>query len=121
MQPHIDELGYRCKSLAWAIGGVWLLTVVPAWKIYGVAGIEAVAVSAFSCLAAGCVTFALVAFASQPRQQAFSVLLGTIVRALFALLGALVMHVLLGLTRENYLVWLVLFYLISLAVETVLM
>jgi hypothetical protein len=49
------------------------------------------------------------------------VLLGTLIRAVFAFMGALAMDILLGLTPMNYLVWLALFYLISLAVETALM
>jgi hypothetical protein len=118
MQLKIDTLGQRCQWLGLAIGGVWLLTVPPARYFFGIAGIEASAVSAACCLLAGWLTFLFVARARQPRLQAFAVLLGTLFRGVFALLGALVMQYLLGLTFDNYLIWLSVFYLVALALET---
>jgi hypothetical protein len=53
--------------------------------------------------------------------QAFAVLFGTIIRGVFALVGVAVMHFVLGLAYENYLIWLAVFYLVALALETALM
>jgi hypothetical protein len=64
-------------------------------------------------------TFLFVARVRRPQLQAFAVLLGTVIRGVFALLGALVMQFLLGLSFENYLIWLSIFYLVALALETV--
>jgi len=66
-------------------------------------------------------TFWLASRAAHGRQQAFAVLLGTAIRGVAALLGVLVMQIGLDLAKENYLLWLGLFYLVSLALETVLL
>ena len=118
MQLQTDTLRQRCQWLGLAIGGAWLLSVLPARLFFGTAGIEASAVSAACCLLAGWLTFLFVAQVRQPRLQAFAVLLGTLVRGVFALLEALVMQYLLGLRFENYLIWLSVFYLVALALET---
>jgi hypothetical protein len=114
-----DTLGQRCRWLGLAIGGLWLLSVLPARLFFGTAGVEASAVSAGCCLLAGWLTFLFVARVRRPQLQAFAVLLGTVIRGVFALLGALVMQFLLGLSFENYLIWLSIFYLVALALETV--
>jgi hypothetical protein len=119
MQFKTDTLRQRCQWLGVAIGGLWLLTVPPARHFFGIAGIEASAIAAVSCLLAGWLTFLFAARLRQPRLQAFAVLLGTVIRGVFALLGALVMQYLLGLSFENYLIWLCIFYLVALALETV--
>jgi hypothetical protein len=121
MKFSADNLGSRCKWLFLVIGGVWLLTVIPARQFFGMEGLEAVTVSALSCLPAGCLTFWFASRFTQPRMQAFSVLFGTMLRGLFALLGAIVMHFLLDLPYQNYLIWLAVFYLVSLGLETALM
>jgi hypothetical protein len=121
MQIRTDTLGRRCQWLGAGIGALWLLTVLPARHFFGTAGIEAAAVSAVCCLLAGCVTFLFAARFTQPRMQAFAVLFGTAVRGVFALAGALLMQFVLGLVHENYLIWLGVFYLVALALETALM
>jgi hypothetical protein len=100
---------------------LWLLAAVPARYFFGTAGIAASSVSAATCLVGGWVTFWFAAHAKGARLQAFAVLSGTLIRGSFALAGALVMQFLLGLAQENYLIWLGLFYLTSLALETVMM
>ena len=116
-----DSLAHRCKWLTLAIAGLWLVAVLPARHFFGIAGIEAASVSAISCLLGGCLTFWFVSRLTQPQMQAFAVLLGTGIRGIFALVAALVMQFSLELPHENYLIWLGLFYLVSLALETVLM
>jgi len=119
LQAH--TLGSRCKWLALALSTLWLLAVIPARHFFGSAGIAASAISALFCLLAGCLTFWLAARLAQPRMQAFGVLVGTIVRGVFALIAAFIMQFLLGLPYENYLIWLGLFYLVALGVETALL
>ena len=121
MKFSADNLGGRCKWLSLALGGVWLLAFIPARYFFGISGIEAVSVSAVSCLLPGWLTFWCASRLTQPRMQAFSVLFGTVLRALFAVIGVVVMQFLLGLPYENYLIWLGLFYLFSLALETALL
>jgi hypothetical protein len=121
MHFRTETLGNRCTRLTVAIGVLWLLSLVPARHFFGVVGIEAAAVSAVCCLAGGCLTFWLAGRASKPQHQAFAVLLGTGIRGVAALIGVAVMQYVLDLVKENYLVWLGLFYLVSLALETFLM
>jgi hypothetical protein len=121
MQFRTESLGRRCLGLSAAIGALWLLSLFPARHFFGVAGIEAAAVSAVCCLTGGCLTFWLAARVSRPKHQAFAVLFGTAIRGIAALIGVAVMQYVLDLKQENYLVWLGLFYLVSLALETILM
>jgi hypothetical protein len=121
MHFRTETLGHRCLWLTAAIGAVWLLSLLPAQHFFGVAGIEAAAVSAACCLAGGCFTFWLAACASRPKYQAFAVLFGTAIRGIAALIGMAVMQFVLELKQENYLAWLGLFYLVSLALETFLL
>jgi hypothetical protein len=121
MQLRTQTLGSRCTWLALGIAALWLLAAAPAHYYFGTAGIKATAVSAVSCLLAGWVTFWITNRLKQPRMQAFAVLIGTGIRGIFALAGAIVMDGLLDLPHQNYLIWLGLFYLFSLALETALL
>ena len=121
MQFCPDTCGGRCRWLLTAIAALWLLAILPANYFFGVPGIVAASISAASCLAGGCLTFWLVEYVSRPRHQAFAALLGTAIRGLAALIGLVVMQFFLELPKENYLIWLGLFYLLSLALETILM
>lgn len=121
MHFHADTLASRCRWLALVLGGLWVLAVFPARHFFGAAGVVASSVSAASCLFAGWLTFWLALRLSRPRMQAFGVLGGTIVRGVFAFVAAFFMQFLLGIPYENYLIWLGLFYLASLAAETALL
>ena len=121
MQFQAGALRSRCLKLVLAIGGLWLLAVMPARYFWGTDGVEAATVSAVCCLAGGCLTFWFTARVSQPRVQAFAVLLATAFRGVCALVGAVVMQVFMGLPPETYLIWLVVFYLVSLALETAML
>jgi hypothetical protein len=118
MEFKVDTTVNRCKWLSLALTALWLPVCGAAFHFYGTAGVVAATVSAVCCLVAGCITFWTVSGASQSRLQAFAVLIGTLIRGAFALVAVGIMQFLLGLTLENYLVWLSLFYLFSLAMET---
>ena len=120
MQFCLDTFGGRCRMLAVVICALWLLATGPAWHYFGNPGIQAATISAVCCLFAGIVTFRF-ARGRQPRMDAFAVLWGTAFRGVFALLGVFVMQVPLSIAAENYLIWLGLFYLASLALETALL
>jgi hypothetical protein len=111
----------RCLWLSGAEAAVWLLTLGPCSYFFGGAGVEATTVSALACALAGIATFWLVARITEPRVQAFAALFGTVIRGSFAALAAIIMQFVLGLTYQNYLIWLAIFYLLSLLVETILL
>ncbi|HLJ12775.1 MAG TPA: hypothetical protein VKU82_16380 [Planctomycetaceae bacterium] len=100
---------------------MWLLLLLPAQRMFGREGVEAATISAATSLLAGFTTFWLAARTSNPRMQAFVMLFGTAIRGAFAVAGAFVMQFVVELRYENFLIWLGLFYLISLAVETSLL
>jgi hypothetical protein len=121
MPIRADSLGSRCLWLGLALGGLWLASLLPAQAYFGSAGIEALSISAATCLAAGCLVFWVVSRKASPRTQAFAVLLGTLVRGALALVAVGAMQFVLKLSASNYLIWLSLFYLASLAIETALL
>ncbi len=120
MQIRSLNFGGRCKLLGLAVCALWLASGGPAWHYFGARGIEAVSVSAVCCLLAGISTFRF-ARGGQPRTDAFAVLWGMVFRSIFALLGVFIMQVVLGIPYENYLIWLGLFYLVTLALETAIL
>ncbi|MBI3862322.1 MAG: hypothetical protein HY290_10550 [Planctomycetia bacterium] len=121
MDFKIDTAAGRCKWLCLIVVGLWVPSAAAAMHFYGSAGVQATLVSAICCLAAGCLTFRVVEGAPGTRVQAFAVLIGTLIRGGFALAAVAIMQLLLNLTYDNYLIWLALFYLISLTVETLLL
>jgi hypothetical protein len=121
MQIRTETLPLRCWRLALAIGGLWLLAVIPARSFFGAGSVEAATVSAVCCLTGGCLAFWFAARLSRPRLQTFAVLIATAFRGFCALIGAIVMQVFMELPPETYLIWLGFFYLVSLALETAMM
>ncbi|MBS0263461.1 MAG: hypothetical protein JSS02_16085 [Planctomycetes bacterium] len=111
----------RCGLLTVVCGAVWLLSLWPAYLLFGRAGIVATSTSALASLASGLLTFYVVSRIERPRMQAFGVLAGTFVRSAGALVAALGMHLGLNLAPDNYVVWLGLFYIITLALETIVL
>jgi len=117
---HSENLGGRCGRLAVAMLAGWMVALIPAVKLFGVDGFAALSFSAIVCYVPGCLIFWGIAGTTQAGAQIRAVVLGTLLRMAFALGGAWVMHGALAIAPRNYLVWLGLFYLISLAVETCL-
>lgn len=120
MRIQSDTVSGRCLRLGGALAGVWLLALAPSFGWFGLDGIIAVTVSALACLVPGCLVFRLVAGVAPPVAQTRAVLLGTGLRIVFGLLGAILMHEILGLGVRNYVIWLTVFYLVALLVETYL-
>lgn len=97
--------------------GLWLLLVGPAWILVGVNGVVGLTVSAALCLMPGCVVLVWKAYLAPSLDLVF--LVSTGVRFGLLAASALVVKVIapeFGL-REFY-IWLVLFYLFALAIET---
>ena len=111
----------RCGWLAVITLAAWLVALLPAWKLFDSDGLVAEAFAAVVCFVPGCIVFRLVDGISGPQAQFRSVLVGTGLRVLSALAGAGVMDGALGLAPKNYLLWLGVFYLVTLAVETYLL
>jgi hypothetical protein len=117
----VETSGEACRLLAAVCAVACVIAVVPAAFVFGPDGIVATIVSAAACLASGCIIFWVVGAVAQPRVQAFAALGGMLVRSVFALVAALGMQFVLGISPDNYLIWLGLFYMLGLAVETVVL
>lgn len=120
--PHFNTALSRCGVLVAATVGLWVLLVAPAWSLAGRAGIEGLTCAALLCLVPGCVLFVVASrFAESPSKSAMVVLGGTVGRMLFVLLGVLVLRDLRpALGFWEFIVWLLVFYLATLLIETLL-
>jgi hypothetical protein len=99
--------------------GVWLLIAAPAWWLAGANGVEGAAWSALLCTLPGCVTLAAVDRLDDRKRPVFGMLLGTGLRLGMAAPGGFaVAWFRPELRAREFFLWLVLFYLITLAVET---
>lgn len=117
-----DTAGYRgrCLRLAGVTGAVWLLTLLPAFRWFDWEGIEAASISGVACLIPGWIVFRLLDGLPPADAQIRAVLAGTGLRVAFGLAAAVAMDELMGLPPKNYVVWLAVFYLATLAAETFL-
>jgi hypothetical protein len=110
----------RLGLLALSAGVLLLLSLVPAWALFGADGLIAAAVSTVACFAPGCIVCLMSSLAKAPSAQYRGVLIGMLLRVAAALAAAAVMDIYLDLEPSNYAVWLAVSYLAMLAVETAL-
>lgn len=108
----------RCLRLACATVGVWFFALYPAWRWFGLEGVEALTISAVSCLVPGCLVFRMVASAPPSSAQVRGAMLGSGLRLVFGLACAIWMYEGVGLAARNIAVWLSVFYFVTLFVET---
>jgi hypothetical protein len=94
-----------------------LLLTGPAWLVAGSKGLIGLASAAVLCTLPGCLVVAFKGLVSD--SQATLVLAAGGLRMFFVLLGALVAKfVVVGYGLQEFFVWLILFYLFTLALET---
>jgi hypothetical protein len=118
------------KQLAWARCGwllaatvvLWLALAGPAWFVAGRDGMIGLTTAAVLCLVPGWTVFGLAAsFGSSGSQVPLVILGGTVLRMVFVLLGLVIVQTVnprLGF--REFIVWLLVYYLCLLAVETCL-
>jgi len=107
--------------LAAATALTWLAALAPAALQFGSEGVAAATVSAAACFIPGCVVVLAAALARSPASSAGAIVGGTLVRLVSALLAAWFMHSWCGFAVTNYLIWIGLFYVVTLVVETALL
>jgi hypothetical protein len=108
----------RIWRLAAVTAGLWLLCAVPAWMIADGSGLEGLTYALLLCLVPGIVALAF-AKVQDPRQAPFAVLTGMGLRMASVLAGALVLRAVRpDLGPSAFHVWLIVGYLVALAVET---
>ena len=113
-------VGARCGLLVVAALVTWGLACVPAWWLGGRPALEGLTIAAVLCLLPGLLVFLCVSWVvSSGSQMPFVVLAGSGLRMLFVLAGMLAVQSLRPeLGFREFVVWLLVFYLAMLAVET---
>ena len=101
--------------------GFWLLLAAPAMWAAGSAGLEGLTIAAVICLVPGWLVFLFASGYGSPNSQAVAVLGGMLLRMVFVLVGTVVVYSMRpDLRLREFYVWLLVFYLATLAVETAL-
>jgi hypothetical protein len=109
----------RTWRLAAITAGLWLLAALPAWLIAGGAGLEGLTYALLLCLIPGIVTLQFVKAEGGPNQALTALLLGMGLRMALVLAGTLVLRLVRpDLGPSAFHVWVIVGYLVTLAVET---
>jgi hypothetical protein len=112
----------RCRWLLVATVLLWLVLAGPAWFMAGRFGLIGLSLAALLCLVPGWTVFWIAAsYGPSGTQVPLVILGGTVLRIVFVLLGLLIVQTIdprLGF--REFVVWLLVFYLCLLAVETCL-
>jgi hypothetical protein len=112
----------RCGWLCLTALGLCVVLVLPAWFIAGREGVIGLSAAAVLCVIPGLVVFWIAAsFGAAGTEVPLVILGGTALRMVFVLLGMVIVQSLdprLGF--REFIVWLLVFYLVLLAVETCL-
>lgn len=108
----------RCGCLTASTVGLWVLLAWPAYRWSGFAGVEELSFAAGLCLIPGWLAFWLVSRYVAAKSQSLAMLAGSVLRMFFVLAGVLLLRMQRDEIPKSFLVWLVVFYLMTLAVET---
>jgi predicted neutral ceramidase superfamily lipid hydrolase len=111
----------RCALLLGIACGAWVVLSWPAWRLAGADGLTGLSIAAALCTVPGLIVFALAAAMRGPSQGVVIALGGTALRLVFVLVGALAVQAVQPQLRfREFLVWLLAYYVIMLAAETLL-
>jgi hypothetical protein len=102
---------------------VWLLALGPAWLLGGVEGLTESAIAALLCLvpAAATMLWCDLMLGGAPEQQLAAVMGGTVIRMFFVMaIGMVLYYTVAALHHNSFWLWIVVFYLATLALEVVL-
>ncbi|MBM4224753.1 MAG: hypothetical protein FJ167_08170 [Gammaproteobacteria bacterium] len=111
----------RCGVFTACAVALWLVLAGPAYWLAGKLGLEGLAYSALLCWLPGCLLFFAIPFFEFAQNKAFAFLVGSGLRMFVVLVATLLLHEFradLGL--KQFLSWLVVFYSVTLLVETFL-
>lgn len=112
---------HRCGSLAASSVLLWLILAGPAYWMAGGLGLEGLTYSAFLCTLPGCVLFLVIPLFGFAQNKAFAFLVGSGLRMFAVLVATLLLHeVRADLGLRQFLSWLVVFYTVTLLIETLL-
>lgn len=111
----------RCGVLAASSAALWAILVAPAFWVAGKLGLEGLTYSALLCVVPGCLLFLAIPFFGFAQNKAYAFLVGSGLRMFVVLVATLILHeVRADLGLKEFLGWLVVFYSVTLLVETLL-
>ena len=121
-QTPIQMAWARCAWLGMATAALWLVLLAPAWFIAGREGLLGLSAAAGLCVVPGWIVFWIAAaYGAAGGQVPLVVLGGMLLRMVFVFLGMIIIqsadH---NLGFREFVVWLLAFYAVLLAVETLL-
>jgi hypothetical protein len=100
---------------------LWVILAGPAYWLADSRGLEGLTISALLCWLPGCVVFFIVGLLGLGNNQAMAVLMGSGLRMFAVLVGVLAINQWRAdLGVREFLSWLIVFYLVTLVVETLL-
>jgi len=119
--PTISTPMQRCGALAASAIALWGLLAGPAYWLAGALGLEGLTYSALLCVVPGCVLFVAIPFFGFAQNKAYAFLVGSGLRMFVVLVATLILHeIRADLGLKEFLSWLVVFYSVTLLVETLL-
>ena len=111
----------RCGVLTASAVALWVLLAGPAYWLSGLLGLEGLTYAALLCVVPGCLLFCVIPFFDFAQNKAFAFLAGSGLRMFVVLVATLILHeVRADLGLKEFLSWLVVFYSVTLLVETLL-
>lgn len=111
----------RCGVLAASSAALWVVLAGPAFGVAGGLGLEGLTYSALLCSVPGCLLFFAVPLFGFAQNKAFTFLAGSGLRMFVVLVATLLLHeVRADLGLKEFLSWLVVFYSVTLLVETLI-
>jgi hypothetical protein len=112
----------RCGWLTAVTALLWLALLAPAWFVAGRDGLVGLCFAAVLCLVPGWVVFWMAArFGAAGGQVPLVILGGMVLRMMFVLLGMVIVQSFdERLGRREFVIWLAVFYVCMLAVETLM-
>lgn len=111
----------RCGVLTAGTAALWAVLAGPAFWLAGTLGLEGLTYAAVLCWLPGCLLLFAIPFFEFAKNKAYAFLAGSGLRMLVVLVATMVLHeVRADLGLRPFLSWLVVFYSVTLLVETLL-
>lgn len=111
----------RCGVLTACTAALWVVLAGPAYWLAGNLGLEGLTYSALLCSLPGCFLFFAIPFFEFAKNKAYAFLVGSGLRMFVVLVATLLLHeIRADLGLKEFLSWLVVFYSVTLLVETLL-
>ena len=111
----------RCGVLTACAAALWVVLAGPAYAVAGMLGLEGLTYSALLCVLPGCFLFFAIPYFEFAQNKAYAFLAGSGLRMFVVLIATVLLHeVRADLGLKEFLSWLVVFYSVTLLVETLL-